>query len=118
MWVLFVLILMVQFVLRLPYSVSALFTANTHLYFKPDADHIRLLQTITCLSYLENKLELIQTQNPSKAVTLLFCGDFNCTPPFSSCRLAITGKVTASDEDWTSRKNARITNSSFPINYF
>lgn len=37
-----------------------LVVANTHLYFHPDADHIRLLHGGIAIRYLENFLENIK----------------------------------------------------------
>ena len=54
----------------------------THLYFKPDADHIRLIQTAVCMRLLEQKLAQLQQESPEGAVTLILAGDFNSTPPF------------------------------------
>lgn len=56
--------------------------ANTHLYFHPDADHIRLLQIAFGLKYVEyvyrqTKEEL---QLDANDISIIFCGDFNSFP--------------------------------------
>lgn len=98
---------MFSFIVKFVIRVGYFSLANTHLYFKPDADHIRLLQTITCLRYLEKKLELVKSKYLGNSVGVIFCGDFNCTPPFGCYRLATGGKITEDDEDWTSRRKIR-----------
>ncbi|ESO96768.1 hypothetical protein LOTGIDRAFT_201951 [Lottia gigantea] len=45
--------------------------ANTHLFFHPNASHIRLLQIAVCMRHLQD----ILTQ-----VSFIFCGDFNSCP--------------------------------------
>lgn len=83
---------------------TLLILGNVHLYFHPDADHIRLLQTITCITILENAVAKVKQENPDAEVMVMFCGDFNCTPPFSSYRLLTTCQLNEDDEDWTSSK--------------
>jgi endonuclease/exonuclease/phosphatase (EEP) superfamily protein YafD len=46
----------------------------------------------------------IKNTFPSFQVSVLFCGDFNCTPPFSSYRFLTSGSINQDDFDWTSRK--------------
>lgn len=83
---------------------TILFVGNVHLYFHPDADHIRLLQTITCIDFLQKKIAEFKDAGTNQKTTVIYCGDLNCTPPFSSYRLLTTGQVDENDEDWTSRK--------------
>jgi len=86
-----------------------LVVGNTHLYSRADADHIRLLQTITCAHYLQTKVSGLEADNPGKTVTVIFCGDFNCMPPFSSFRLLTTGSIKGEDKDWQSNENEKLT---------
>ncbi|ODN05515.1 2',5'-phosphodiesterase 12 [Orchesella cincta] len=81
---------------------------NVHLYFHPDADHIRLLQTITCINFLETKLSQLKEQYPDHRITVIYCGDLNCTPPFSSYRLLTQGQIDENDEDWSSHSEEKI----------
>jgi len=55
-----------------------LVVANTHLYFHPDADHIRLLQ-ITIGTRLAQNICRNNT-NAEKDACLVYCGDFNSCP--------------------------------------
>lgn len=56
--------------------------ANTHLYFHPDADHIRLLQIGLFMLYIKHiRTELETELNISNdKLSLIFCGDFNSVP--------------------------------------
>lgn len=54
--------------------------ANTHLFFHPKADFIRLLQAIVGLKHIENVMDNL-VSNEKKKVTLLFGGDLNSDPP-------------------------------------
>lgn len=59
-----------------------LIVANTHLYFHPDADHIRLLQIGFFMLFVKH----IYTQTKdmfnlgSEDISIIFCGDFNSVP--------------------------------------
>lgn len=86
-------------------SKTMMLVGNVHLYFHPDADHIRLLQTATCINFLESKISQLRKQISDCNIAVMYCGDMNCTPPFSSYRLLTTGNIEESDEDWTSRKH-------------
>jgi len=66
---------------------------NTHLYFRPDADHIRLIQIGVCLKQLEQVLADAQKSWPDVRFSLLLCGDFNSTPPFGVLEFMRTGQV-------------------------
>ncbi|CAL4076774.1 unnamed protein product, partial [Meganyctiphanes norvegica] len=74
--------------------------ANTHLYFHPDADHIRMLQAGICLRILRQIMMLHEAKDPSKDVSLLFCGDFNSTPEFGVYRLMTSQFIDTDDMDW------------------
>lgn len=56
--------------------------ANTHLYFHPDADHIRLLQIAFCMKYVENihKQTKVELSLDDDDISIIFCGDFNSIP--------------------------------------
>ncbi|XP_068201007.1 2',5'-phosphodiesterase 12 [Palaemon carinicauda] len=75
---------------------------NTHLYFHPNADHIRILQGGICMQLLQQIICLYQTKSPEKDVSLLFCGDFNSTPEFGIYRFMTTQLIDTEDVDWSS----------------
>lgn len=85
--------------------------ANTHLYFAPDADHIRLLQGSLCLKYLEYlkdyyKRSLLCTLETKEAeISVIFCGDMNSLPKNGFHKLMTEGKVDANHPDWSKNKD-------------
>lgn len=63
-------------------SSKILIVANTHLYFHPDADHIRLLQMSFCMSYVEHVFQQMKQElnADDNDISVIFCGDFNSVP--------------------------------------
>ena len=62
-----------------------LFVVNTHLYWHPDADDIRLRQMAYILNVVHSKAQRLisdenSPQNTIKKISLIFCGDFNTLP--------------------------------------
>ncbi|PSN55444.1 hypothetical protein C0J52_05705 [Blattella germanica] len=74
---------------------------NTHQYFHPDADHIRLLQTGMTVMYLENL-------NKERRVSYIFCGDFNSTPDWGVYRFITTQHIPEDCIDWASNKEEEV----------
>lgn len=92
---------------------SYLLVANTHLYFSPDADHIRLLQGSVCITYLEyirnyyeNKVSGLGDE--SRRISIVFCGDMNSSPDCGLYKLATTGKVEDDLVDWSSNESEAV----------
>lgn len=88
-------------------SDSYILVANTHLYFHPDADHIRLLQFGFSMLYIENiykkTYEKYSLQNENQ-LAIVFCGDFNSVPECGIYRLMTEGFVDKDFIDWSSSK--------------
>lgn len=85
----------------------------THLYFRPEADHIRLLQAGMSLQILLQVMGLYQNKYPEKEVSLLFAGDFNSTPEFEVYRLMTCQMAGFDDIDWTDKENERVSGVNF-----
>ena len=83
---------------------------NTHLYFEPNADHIRLIQTEMCRILLENTREAVISQEDcdGEKVTVMLCGDFNSTPPFGVNQYLTTGTIGQSHPDWRSQEGQEV----------
>ncbi|GFT17840.1 2',5'-phosphodiesterase 12 [Nephila pilipes] len=81
---------------------------NTHLYFHPDSDNIRLLQASSCILYLENLLLKYQKENPSCITSLILCGDFNSCPEFGVYHLMTTGSLNEDCIDWHSNPEENV----------
>ncbi len=50
---------------------------NTHLFFHPLADHIRLLQAVILEKELERLQAEVKQETPHKAAGIILCGDLN-----------------------------------------
>ena len=80
----------------------AILVFNTHFYFHPDSDHIRLLQACLVFKEIENMVE--QYSKSYKSVTPIIAGDFNSCPEFGVYKLFTNGKVDEDMRDWRSCK--------------
>ncbi|KAK5645863.1 hypothetical protein RI129_004327 [Pyrocoelia pectoralis] len=78
-----------------------LLVANTHLYFHPDADHIRLLQGAVAIRFIEDFVDKLRSKS-EKRVSIVFCGDFNSVPECGIYQLYTTGSVSEDFIDWRS----------------
>ncbi|XP_018394353.1 PREDICTED: 2',5'-phosphodiesterase 12 [Cyphomyrmex costatus] len=87
-----------------------LVVGNTHLYFKPDADHIRLLQGYYAITYLHDVAKRIREENPECNVSVIFCGDFNSVPECGIYQLITKNYVSETCEDWKSNAEEVIKN--------
>jgi len=87
-----------------------LLVANTHLFYHPHANHIRLLQLHMLLSELGRRTELLESDGHG-AVALVLLGDLNarkCSfgpsdigrPPQAAYRLVRDGIIFEDDPDW------------------
>ncbi|XP_067642263.1 2',5'-phosphodiesterase 12 isoform X2 [Eurosta solidaginis] len=90
-----------------------LLMANTHLYFHPDADHIRLLQIGFAMLYVdhiyqETMLKLNLTNKGE--LSLIFCGDFNSVPECGIYKLMTEGSVGEDFIDWISNDQEKVQN--------
>lgn len=79
-----------------------LIVGNTHLYFHPDADHIRLLQGGIVIYWLMDIHKTIISKFPDKRVSLILCGDFNSVPSCGIYQLYTTGSSPSTLPDWKS----------------
>ena len=81
---------------------------NTHLYFSPNADHIRLIQVEMCRVELERVRQEVQDSFPEKTVTVILCGDFNSTPPFGVMEYMTGGVIGENHSDWRSQEGEEV----------
>uniref|UniRef100_A0A2M3Z9Z6 2',5'-phosphodiesterase 12 n=1 Tax=Anopheles braziliensis TaxID=58242 RepID=A0A2M3Z9Z6_9DIPT len=89
-----------------------LLVANTHLYFHPDADHIRLLQFGFAMLHTRRVYERIRREHNlgEQALALLFCGDFNSVPECGIYRLMTERYVGPEMADWQSNEQEAVRN--------
>ena len=90
-----------------------LVVGNTHLYFKPDADHIRLIQAELCRKELERVKGEVIRKYPGAKISIVLCGDFNSTPEYDNhmggvLQLMTQGEVDEKHLDWKSREGEEI----------
>lgn len=80
--------------------------ANTHLYFHPDSDHIRLLQIGFCMEYVQYVYEKVKKDlcTNDTNVSIIFCGDFNSVPECGIYKLMTQGFVEEDFIDFQSSK--------------
>lgn len=82
--------------------------ANTHLYFHPDADHIRLLQIGFSMLLVEDFVKKFKEQYSTNDVSLLFCGDFNSVPECGIFKLMTERFVPKTFIDWSSKQEEAV----------
>ncbi|KAM0733217.1 2',5'-phosphodiesterase 12 [Formica fusca] len=83
---------------------------NTHLYFKPDADHIRLLQGYYAIIYVHEVAKKIREENPECNTSVILCGDFNSVPECGIYQLMTENYVPETCVDWRSNAEEAIEN--------
>lgn len=84
--------------------------ANTHLYFHPDSDHIRLLQIGFSMILVQDFIEKFKKSSNSQDVSLIFCGDFNSVPDCGICKLMTENFVPEDYIDWRSNEEQAVKN--------
>lgn len=85
-----------------------LIVGNTHLYFHPDADHIRLIQGGIIIYWLQHIKENIEKKYPDKRISLILSGDFNSVPSCGIYQLYCTGMASSTLPDWKSNTNEAV----------
>ncbi|XP_055540860.1 2',5'-phosphodiesterase 12 [Wyeomyia smithii] len=87
-----------------------LLVANTHFYFHPDADHIRLLQGGFSMLYVRSLYEQFEEKLKLERdhFAIIFCGDFNSTPECGMYRLMTERFVGDEMADWQSNEEEAI----------
>lgn len=99
--------------LKIKETNQYILVANTHLYFHPDADHIRLLQMGFSIIYVEHLIkEAIKDFKISSTqdIGLIFCGDFNSVPECGIYKLMTEQFVDKSFVDWRSNAEEAVEN--------
>jgi 2',5'-phosphodiesterase len=66
--------------------------ANTHLFFHPAADFIRLIQSVVSAKHIESILHTL-VSDENKNATVLFAGDFNSDPPSYAIQYLFTQQL-------------------------
>uniref|UniRef100_A0A146LH84 2',5'-phosphodiesterase 12 n=1 Tax=Lygus hesperus TaxID=30085 RepID=A0A146LH84_LYGHE len=90
------------------YPEKITIVGNTHLFFHPDADHIRLLQGGMFAKFLVQVVEKVRTDKPSSSVSLVICGDLNSVPSCGIYSLFTQGVAPADLQDWKSKEGEHV----------
>lgn len=85
-----------------------LIVGNTHLYFQPAADHIRLLQAGLSIAYINDVVSKIKLSDPHLTTSVILCGDFNSTPDCGVYKLMTEKHVPVDYLDWKSQEGEHI----------
>ena len=85
---------------------EVLVVGNSHFYFHPEADHIRLLQSVVSLALLQDVAQRWQKQEGCR-VSVVFCGDLNSTPDTGVYQLVTQGRVEDTHPGWTGEYSTR-----------
>ncbi|XP_076395520.1 2',5'-phosphodiesterase 12 isoform X2 [Megachile rotundata] len=89
---------------------------NTHLYSRPEADDIRLLQAYYGLVYLNSFAEKIKAENAECNVSIIYCGDFNSVPESAVYQLIIKKHILNYHDDSQSDPDPRIRSVKHDVN--
>ncbi|KAL3078779.1 hypothetical protein niasHS_014561 [Heterodera schachtii] len=65
--------------LRAKHGGQQLLCANTHLYYDPKYEEVKIIQTLLCLRYID-KIRAQLSNDSSCQIQVIFAGDFNSTP--------------------------------------
>lgn len=84
--------------------------ANTHLYFHPDSDHIRLLQIGFSMILVQDFIEKFKSKSNQQDISLIFCGDFNSVPECGIYKLMTENFVPENFIDWSSNEEQAVKN--------
>ena len=83
----------------------AICVLNTHLFFRPEATNIRLLQMsllINCLNNFVKELTEQQDELNIDKIAILICGDFNSTPDKAVIEFLLKGVIPGNHQVWNS----------------
>ena len=95
-----------------------LILANTHLFFHPEADFIRLIQAIAATKYIERKKHELKKQLDSSRVDILFAGDFNSDPGSFAFTYVFTHQIPVALLDQSKSLNRASSPSKYFVNSF
>ena len=86
-----------------------LLVANTHLYYHPKGDLIRLVQMTILLRYLQTRLDTyIPSVGDDARIATILAGDLNTCPCIAAYQYVVTGSVGKNHQDWMVYKEKEI----------
>ena len=82
-------------------SDKYLLVANTHLYYHPKGDHIRLVQTAVMVNYLKTRIEKFSRfLGDSAKIAIVIGGDLNTCPCIAAYDYLVNGSIGKEHRDW------------------
>eukprot|EP00095_Tigriopus_kingsejongensis_P006499 maker-scaffold676_size113663-snap-gene-0.29 protein:Tk06499 transcript:maker-scaffold676_size113663-snap-gene-0.29-mRNA-1 annotation:"2 -phosphodiesterase 12-like" len=97
--------------LRSKEDARVLVVANTHMYFKPEADHIRLLQSAIIVREIEELRKALAQQYPlDTPIGTVLCGDFNSTPPCGVYQYLTSSQIPSDHPEWSIVPDEKVQN--------
>ncbi|GAU95840.1 hypothetical protein RvY_07385 [Ramazzottius varieornatus] len=90
-------------VLRSPEESSRIVVvANTHLWFRPQFPHVRLIQMAVIMRHLEEVIRMVKTElKTSSEPAVVLCGDLNSTSGWGVHNFLRTGQIAEDYSDWS-----------------
>lgn len=102
-------IVLLVFLKSLEMPDSYLCVVNTHLYYHPKGDDIRLVQTAIVFNFLKSKMDqFIRKTGQHTKVATVICGDLNSCPCIAAYDFIISGSVKRTHPDWMTYKLSEI----------
>lgn len=74
--------------------------ANTHLFFHPNARHIRMLQVMCLLLQIQEMRERHRPEGASELPRVILSGDLNADSDTAPVKLLLDGKIPSDHPDW------------------
>lgn len=88
---------------------SYLLVANTHLYYHPKGDHVRLVQSAILVNYLRAQVSKFSKELGDEArIATVIGGDLNSCPCIAAYQYLVSGCVSREHKDWMCYKAAGI----------
>jgi len=79
---------------------KVLVIANTHLFFHPQALHIRLLQMMCLLQKIQEMRERHRVLGDAELPHVILCGDLNCARETAVVKLLLEGSIRSDHPNW------------------
>ena len=88
---------------------SYLLVANTHLYYHPKGDHVRLVQSAILVNYLRAQVSKFSRELGDEArIATVIGGDLNSCPCIAAYNYLVSGRIGRDHKDWMCYKAAGI----------
>ena len=90
---------------------------NTHLYFRPAAHNVRLLQMSILINYFKVFIDGLKEAETGCRVAAMICGDFNSMPKSAVIECLTSGKILDNHPVWKTENSAETINLNIQHNF-